>query len=82
LDNTKQLLNDFIVDKFLNDELRTIAVNDNLIEDGVIDSLAILILIKFIEEQFSVFIEPEDIILENFESVATISRLITEKTAK
>jgi acyl carrier protein len=82
LDNTKQLLNDFIVSEFLHDEPRDIAVNDNLIEDGVIDSLAILILIKFIEDRFSVSVDAEDIVLDNFESVEAISRLIDTKRGK
>lgn len=80
LDNTQQLLNDFIVREFLNDKPRTITASDNLIEDGVIDSLAILMLIKYIEDQFSVSIEPDDVTIENFESVATISRLIEKRT--
>ena len=81
MDNTQQLLNDFIVSEFLNDKPGTITVNDNLIEDGVIDSLAILMLIKYIEEQFSITIEPDDVTLDNFESVATITRLIEKRSS-
>ncbi len=82
MDNTEQLIRDFIASEFLRDEPRTLSIDDNLIEEGIVDSLAILMLIKYIEGQFSVEIEPEDVSLENFESVAAISRLIQKRNGK
>jgi len=82
LDNTEQLLNEYIANEFLRDDPRALSNNENLIEEGIVDSLAMLMLIKFIEGQFSVMIEPEDVSLENFESVEAISRLIHQRTSK
>lgn len=82
MDNTQQLLNDFILKEFLDNGSTTISFNDNLIEEGIIDSLAILRLVNFVEVQFSVSIDPEDIIIENFESINTISNLIENKRNK
>jgi acyl carrier protein len=79
LDNTQQLISDYIVKEFLGDNSVTITANDNLIEEGIIDSLAMLRLIQFVEEQFSVSIQPEDVIIENFESLDTISTLVENK---
>jgi acyl carrier protein len=79
LSTSRQSLYDFIQSEFLQNGSKPIAANDNLIEDGVIDSLAILILISFIEEQYSVSINPEDVVLENFESIEAINSLIDAK---
>lgn len=49
----------------------------NLIAEEIIDSLGIFTMITFINEQFGIEIEPEDVTLENFETIAAISRLIS-----
>ena len=48
----------------------------SLIENGVLDSLGIMRLIQFIEEKFSISIEDEDILPENFENIESISQFI------
>ena len=52
-----------------------------LLADGIIDSLGIFTLIAFIEQQFGLKIGPEDVILENFESVNKIKALIVARQA-
>jgi acyl carrier protein len=49
---------------------------DNLITTGVIDSLAVMQLVAFIEESFSIKVKDEDIVPENFESIEAISVFI------
>lgn len=82
MDNTQQLLSEFIANEFLGDESKSLSGDENLIEAGVVDSLAILMLINYIEGQFSVTIQPEDVVVENFESVAAITRLIHMRNGK
>lgn len=48
--------------------------DDSLV--GVLDSLAVLGLVGFIEPEFSVELSPSDLTDENFENVITISRLV------
>ncbi len=50
-----------------------------LIESGIIDSLGLFKLISFIEERFDVMIEPDEIVLANFETLDTIHNLIMMK---
>ena len=47
-----------------------------IIEGGLVDSLGLFKLISFIEEQYSVRIKPEDILLENFATLGAIVKLI------
>lgn len=51
--------------------------DDSLLQSGVLDSLAIVKLLSFIEEEFDVEIDDADFDPENFENLRTIARLIT-----
>ncbi|MEO6317936.1 MAG: acyl carrier protein [Acidimicrobiales bacterium] len=56
-----------------------LAADENLIDAEVIDSLGIMMLVGFLENDFGVAIEPEEILLENFETIAAIEGLIRAK---
>ena len=47
-----------------------------LLDDGVIDSFAVLDLMDFLEHQFEIKFEDEDVTQENFQSVVAITQLI------
>lgn len=51
----------------------------NLIDQDVLDSLGIFTLTSFLVERFGVQIEPDDVTLENFETVGAISQLVRSK---
>jgi acyl carrier protein len=50
-----------------------------LIDEGIIDSFGIMNLLGFIEENFSIEIMPEELMPENFASIATISDFLMQK---
>lgn len=78
MNNIEQLIKEFISREFLNDKPH-VALDGNLVEQGVIDSLGIMTLIVYVEKQFGARIKPEDVVPENFESVAAIARLVTQR---
>lgn len=51
----------------------------HLVEQGIIDSMGILRLIDFIEEEFDIALEPEDLMIENFSTIDAIAAFITSK---
>lgn len=53
--------------------------NDNLIESGALDSFGIVEFLTFIEEQFNVQMDLEDIVRDNFSTLQKISFLIEKK---
>ena len=56
--------------------------DDSLIEVGVIDSTGVLELLGFIEERYEVEIADEEVLPENLDSIAAITRFVGEKTAR
>jgi acyl carrier protein len=57
----------------------TLERGDSLIEVGVIDSTGVLELIGFIEERYEVEIRDEEVLPENLDSIANITRFVGTK---
>ncbi|MBI4638420.1 MAG: acyl carrier protein [Candidatus Rokubacteria bacterium] len=66
---------------FEEDESR-LAVDAPLLEQGIIDSLRLLQLVQFMEEQFGVSIADTDLVPENFYSVTALTRLVGGKQGR
>ena len=50
--------------------------NLSLLEEGILDSLGLQQLITFLEQKYSITVDDEDLMPENFESVNAIAELI------
>lgn len=61
----------YIDEQLLNGRNTQIADQDDLLESGI-DSVGMMALVLFIEEEWKVAVPPEDVIIENFQSVASI----------
>jgi acyl carrier protein len=80
--NTETAIERFIVDELLLGDSNTrIDPDESLISRGVLDSLALLRLIAFIEEQFGVTVNDDEVIPDNFETVNEIKSFIDKKKA-
>jgi acyl carrier protein len=53
--------------------------SDDLIESEILDSLGIMKLILFLENNYAVKISDDDLTLENFSSIMSINSLIDRK---
>ena len=56
-----------------------VAPDTDIIGEGLVDSLGIFKLIAFVEETFQVTIEPEEVLLENFQTLRAVRNLIVKK---
>ncbi|MFK8031425.1 MAG: acyl carrier protein [Gammaproteobacteria bacterium] len=61
-------INRFITQELLEEE-EPIEADENLLSDGMVDSLGMLRLIGFIDETFNIAIPPEDFIVDHFKSL-------------
>jgi len=52
---------------------------EDLLEQGIIDSLGLIKLITFMENSFGIRIADEEIIPENFQSLNTMARLVEQQ---
>lgn len=49
---------------------------DDLLGSGLLDSMGVMRLVAFIEENFNVKIPPQDIVIENFMNVRSITKYV------
>lgn len=74
-EETERLLLAFIVDELLDEPFR----GDDPLAAGVVDSLGIEQLLAYIEEEFGVELEEEEIVYDNFESLTVLAALVDSK---
>lgn len=53
--------------------------DESLLESGILDSAGIFELVVFLEKEFGVTINDEDIVVDNFENIACITRFVQSK---
>ena len=50
-----------------------------LIDEAIIDSLGIFVLVDFLQHEFKIKIQPVDVVMENFDTIAAIEQLVATK---
>jgi acyl carrier protein len=74
-----QTIRRFLTDRaWLTDDVK-VSESDSLLEKGVIDSVAMVELVSFIERTFEIRIQDEELMPENFDSLAAIGDFIASK---
>ena len=76
------------ITKFINENLvqdgREIQfeADDNLIEEGIIDSMGLMQMIQFIEEHTGLRVPDDQVLPENFQSISSIEQLVESLRGK
>lgn len=76
---TADLIHDFIKQRFPLASSKGLTQDLSLLDSGIVDSLGILDLVGFIEEQFGIEAQDEDLVPENFDSIAALTRFVKER---
>ena len=75
--NHTQIITKFVVDEFLPDvPAESLAADYDLLSGGVIDSLGLLKVIAWLEDQFDVVVDDIEIEPDNFRTVAAMNELV------
>lgn len=73
-------LRDFILNEFGEErEIKTLNPEDDLIKQGLVDSVGVLQIINFIEQTLKKRIPDTEISVDNFRSINTMAELIAHK---
>lgn len=64
------------------DSSAALAVDTELLMSGIIDSLGVVTLVSWLEEQANIEIDPGDVIIENFETPAAILSFVDTLTGQ
>jgi acyl carrier protein len=80
MDHTRETVRRFILDNFLpGEDASNLTDSTELKESGILDSLSTLKLVTFLEEQYQVEFEADDLDAGNLSTVANIAELVGSK---
>ena len=69
----------FIVDNFLFGEDGGLKDDSSFLAEGIVDSTGIMQLVSYIQEQHLIFVEDEELIPDNLDSIKKVTRFIEAK---
>jgi acyl carrier protein len=78
--NAREKIRSFVVKSFLKgDKSRKLLDDTSFIDEGIIDSIGVLELLAFLEEDFKIKVEDEEIMPDNFDSVDKLVTFVESK---
>lgn len=82
INNKEELLRTFILENYLfTDDQSKLRNADSFLDTGILDSMGILELIYFLDEEMSIKVESEEMIPKNLDSIDNLLVFIDNKTA-
>jgi len=76
----KNELRNFINSNFMvSEELRGFLDSDSFLYKGIIDSMGVVELLAFIQNEYRIKVEPAEVLPKNFDSLDNLSRYIRSK---
>ena len=69
----------FIVENFLFGKDNGLEDDTSFLEEGIIDSTGILELVSFLEEDYSISVEDEELVPENLDSINNVVEYLKRK---
>jgi acyl carrier protein len=78
--NIQGAIKQYLITELLNDH-KNLGIDDNLLIGGLVDSLGIMRLVSYIEQNFSIRVPPEDVTIENFRSIRVIAEYTENRMA-
>ncbi|MFO7840024.1 MAG: acyl carrier protein [Desulfosalsimonadaceae bacterium] len=79
--DVKARLKNFIIENFLFGESDGLEYDTSFLDSGIIDSTGMLELITFLEEEFSIQLDDEELIPENLDSLKNLEAFLARKQA-
>ena len=76
-------LQNYIFKQFIPGESpKKLNIDDDLIEEGILDSLAIVNLVSHLEEEYRIEVEPGEVVIDNIGSIRNLTKFIKQKQGR
>lgn len=75
----KNRIRAFIVENFLFGKDKNFRDDTSLIDEGIIDSTGVLELVGFLEQEFSIVVEDDELLPENLNSINNVVAYVERK---
>jgi len=79
LSDNKTKIKEFIIENFLFGNDDGLKDETSFLEEGIIDSTGVLELVTYLEEEFEITIDDEELIPENLDSINNVTGYLEKK---
>ena len=79
MSDPKDKIRAFVVENFLFGSDENLENNTSFLDEGIIDSTGILELVSFLEEEFSITVDDEELVPENLDSINNVTAYLERK---
>ena len=79
MSDNRTKIREFIVENFLFGSDEGLTDDASFLEEGIIDSTGVLELVNYLEEEFSITIDDEELIPENLDSINNVMTYLVKK---
>ncbi len=79
LSDIEREVRSFVTNDFLFGQSLDLKPGDSLLDKGVIDSTGVLELVAFLESQYAITVEDDDVIPDNLDSIENIVQFVSKK---
>lgn len=80
MSDQKTKIKNFVIENFLFGNSDGLNNDTSFLEEGIIDSTGVLELITYLEEEFSIKVNDEELIPENLDSIEKVAVFLEKKT--
>jgi acyl carrier protein len=78
----EQRIHAFLLEKFPLARKAGVRKDTPLLEKGILDSLGILDVVSFLETEFSMVVNDDELVPDNFQTLGTLSAFVLKKNGK
>lgn len=81
-DETRQRIKAFVEKQFPLARTRQVAMDYPLLENGIVDSMGVLDLVSFLEAEYHITIDDEDLVPEHFQTIGRLADFVHAKLGR
>jgi acyl carrier protein len=78
--NVRKIIREFVISNFLFGSANGLQDHTSFLNEGIIDSTGVLELVSFVENEFSIQMDDDELIPENLDSINNIADYLLRKT--
>src|SRR5712692_481815 len=80
VDAVTEQIRSFLLEKFPLARKRGLKNGDKLLESGILDSLGVLDLVSFVEQEFAIQMSDEELVPDNFQTIDQLAAFVRTKS--
>jgi acyl carrier protein len=77
--NIETQIRRFILQNLYFAEDNSLGDDASFLETGVVDSMGVMELVAFVQSEFGVTVEPQEVVVENFDSISKLTNFVRRK---